>query len=407
MTAVQTPPQRVGAQPRRSHWHRRASAVPLLYLAGLVIAGLLHPVLPVAHWLLIHLLLLGAATNAIVQWSAHFAAVVLRAPEPAHRRAETARLIGLNVGVLAVLAGTTASLRWLGVAGAAVVFGAVCAHLGTLAARLRRALPARFSVTVHYYLAAGVALLVGIPLGAVQLVSDVGSDRLVLVHAHVNLLGWILFTVLGTLVTLWPTTLRTRMSDRAVHAASTALLPAMVGLSVLAAGLLTWWRPVAVSGLAVLAGAIGWALWPALESARRRPPGTFATWSIAAGLGWLMVALVRDGVLLATSPDPGAAHAGLALVLLPLLVGFVGQVLLGAMAYLVPMVLGGGPAKVREHTARLDRHWAQRVVMLNLALVVFLSPVSGQVRITTSVLLLVALVQFLWPAALVLLRGRR
>lgn len=407
----------VTAEPRtgRAAWHRRAGTVPLAYLVALAAVSVVHPFLEDWYWLLIHLLLLGAATNAIVVWSAHFAAAVLRSPAPANRRAEAARLVALNAGVLAVLAGGAAggapgggtSAGWVAVGGAAAVFAVVVSHLWVLGVRLRRALPARFAVTVHYYLAAAVALLVGIPFGALMLVWDAGDGRLALVHAHVNLLGWIALTVVGTLVTLWPTTLRTRMAPGAAAAASASLRPAVVGLALAAAGLLVWWPVVAVAGLAVFAAAVGHALWPALAAVRTRPPASFATWSIGAAVGWLGVALVRDGWLLLTAASPDAAAAGFSQVLVPLLAGFVGQVLVGAMAYLIPMALGGGPAAVRANTDRLDRHWPQRVVMANLALVVFQLPVGSYVRITTSMLVLVALGQFLWPAARILLTSRR
>ncbi|MFJ6955804.1 hypothetical protein ACISRB_30750, partial [Micromonospora aurantiaca] len=80
-------------------------APPLAYLAGLVVLAFVHPFLPAWRWTAIHLLLLGAVSNAVVVWSAHFAAAVLRAPAPDRRRAEAARLAALNVGVLAVLTG--------------------------------------------------------------------------------------------------------------------------------------------------------------------------------------------------------------------------------------------------------------------------------------------------------------
>ena len=61
-------------------------------------------------------------------------------------------------------------------------------------------------MTVHYYIAASVALLTGVPVGAWMLVvDDSARPRLVLFHAHVNLLGWVALTVLGTVLTLWPT----------------------------------------------------------------------------------------------------------------------------------------------------------------------------------------------------------
>ncbi|MFE2613548.1 hypothetical protein ACFXA2_08045 [Micromonospora chalcea] len=398
----------VAAGLRRAGWHRRVAALPLAYLAGLVVLAFVHPFLPAWRWTAIHLLLLGAVSNAVVVWSAHFAAAVLRAPAPDRRRAEAARLAALNVGVLAVLTGGTADRPWLGVAGATLVFVAVTAHLVALTRRLRRALPARFSVTVRYYLAATVALLAGVPVGAGMLViDDPLRPRLLLFHAHVNLLGWVTLTVLGTLLTLWPTVLRTRMADGAVRAATVALPVATTGLVLLGVGLLAWWRLVAAAGLSLFALGALIALRPALAVARTRPPYAFASWSLAAAGGWLMVALAVDAATLLPAADPAGAADRFGAVLLPLLVGFVAQVLVGALTHLLPVVLGGGPAPVRRRAALLERHGPQRVAMTNAALLVLVLPTPPFVRITTSLLILAALVQLLVPAVRVLLTARR
>ncbi len=399
-------PDGTGGVPRAT-WHRRAGFVPLAYIAAVVAAALAHAALPEWRWLLIHLLLLGSATNAIMVWSTHFAAAVLRIPA-GRRRAEATRLVALNVGVLAVLVGGTAGPAWLGITGAAVVFGAAAAHLAALAARVRRALPAPYAVTAHYYLAATVALLTGIPVGAWMLVlDDADRPRLLLFHAHVNLLGWITLTVLGTLLTLWPTVLRTRMADGAARTTARALPIAVGGLVVLGAALLAWWPVVAALGIALFGGAVALVVRPAIAAARRRPPESFAAWSIAAGVGWLLLTLVWDAVLLLRAAGPAPAAEQFETLLVPLLAGFVAQVLLGALAYLLPMALGGGPVPVRERTARLDRYWAQRVGMANAAVLLAVLPVPGYLRTLAAVLLLVALVQFLVPALSLLLPRRR
>ncbi|GAB1640810.1 hypothetical protein [Krasilnikovia sp. MM14-A1259] len=400
--------QSAGGATGRAGWHRRAAALPLGYLAALVALAVLHPWLPAWRWLAIHLLLLGAVTNAILVWSAHFAAAILRVAAPVRRRGEAVRLAVHNVGVVAVLIGGAADLPWLGVAGAGAVFAAMAAHLAWLSRRLRTALPARFAVTVHYYQGAAAALLVGIPVGAWMLVVDDSSrPRLVLFHAHVNLLGGVTLTVLGTLLTFWPTVLRTRMADDATAASRTALPVAATGLAVLGIGVLAWWPPLAVGGLALVALAAALTVRPAWRAARGKPPASFAAWSIAAAGGWLFVAFAIDGANLLTARGAAAAADRFGAVLTPLLVGFVAQVLLGSLAYLLPVALGGGPAAVRDRTAALDRHFAQRVAMANAALATFLLPVGPYVRITTSLLLLAALVQFLIPAARVLLTARR
>jgi hypothetical protein len=392
----------------RAGWHRRVGLLPLLYLAGLVVLALAHPALPQWWWLGVHMLLLGAVTNAIVIWSAHFTLAVLRAPVPASRRGEMLRLVTLNCGVLAVLAGGALDLGWVGVAGAGAVFAAICAHLFWLRSRLRAALPAPYTVTVHYYLAASVALLSGIPVGAWMLVADTATrPRLLLFHAHVNLLGWVTLTVLGTVLTLWPTVLRTRMADGAREAASAALPVAGAGLAVLSVGVLAWWPVVAAGGLALVAVAVAVVLRPAVRAARQKPPASFAAWSMAAAVGWLLVALTVDATALLRAGDADAAAGRFGDVLVPLLAGFAAQMLLGALSYLLPVALGGGPAAVRAADAALDRHGPQRVVMANAALAVFLLPVGPYVRITTSLLVVVALVQFLLPAARLVLRRVR
>ncbi|GAA2358569.1 multicopper oxidase domain-containing protein [Dactylosporangium salmoneum] len=391
----------------RARWHRRSSLLPLGYLAGILAVGLVHPLLAQWRWLAIHLLLLGAVSNAIVIWSAHFTAAVLRVPAPAGRRGDAIRLAVLNAGILAVLTGATVSPAWVGVGGAAAVFAAICAHLHWLFARVRAALPARFAVTAHYYVAAAVALLAGIPVGAWMLVTDdAARPRLVLFHAHVNLLGWVTLTVLGTVLTLWPTVLRTRMADGAVAAARTALPVAVAGLVVLAAGVLAWWPVLAVGGLALTAVAAALVIRPAVQVARHKPPATFAAWSLAAAGGWLLGALAVDAFALGGAAGPADAADRFGGVLVPLLAGFAGQTLLGALTHLLPVALGGGPIRVRAAIAALERRGPQRVSMANLALLVFLLPVPAYVRITTSLLVLAALVQFLLPAGRLVLARR-
>ena len=69
---------------------------------------------------------------------------------------------------------------------------------------------------MHYYVAAAALLAVGAGLGAAlaRVQADPWHTRLLVAHASVNVLGWIGITALGTLVTLWPTMLRTRIAGR-------------------------------------------------------------------------------------------------------------------------------------------------------------------------------------------------
>ncbi len=357
-----------GQGPRRS-WHLWANAVVLSYVALAVIAVALQdwPALPVPRWLAVHLLLLGAATNAILTWTEHFAVALMRARKPS-RRASAGRLAALNLGIVGVLVGVGAELAAVTIAAATLLGAVVVAHLVALLQIARRALMGRFAGTVRFYVAAGLAFVVGTSFGALLAVDAVPHrlhDPLHAAHVHANVFGWVGLTVLGTLFTLWPTVLRTRMVDHVMASAKRCLLLTTTGLAVSVTGLAADLRWVAVAGLATYGAGVVAALQPFLATWRRKSPRDGAAWSLAAGTGWLVAGVVADLVLLSTAPDSASYLAGLDTLIPPLVVGFVLQTLLGALTYLLPVIQGGGPAAVRAAIARLSRWWRVRVVALN------------------------------------------
>jgi nitrite reductase (NO-forming) len=202
------------AKTGRAHRHLLVAGFVLAYLAAGGVTFALGDRVAGGDWLALHLVLLGAATNAIVVWSEHFAAALLRAPPVAERTA-TARALALNLGIVAVLGGVHTRRPALAAAGACLAGLVVLGHALALAIRIGRALPARLSRTVWFYVAAGAALLAGMGLGLWLAGGVVSSAEaylaLRLAHAHLNVLGWIGLTVVGTQFTLWPTVLRTRM----------------------------------------------------------------------------------------------------------------------------------------------------------------------------------------------------
>ena len=401
-------PDPAAAWRRRAVWHRRTALLPLGYLAAAVAVGGLAAAGFHVHWLLLHIVLLGAVSNAIVVWSAHFSAAILRAPAAERRLAEAIRLGALNVGILAVLIGGSLGPVWLGIGGAAVVFAAIAAHLAGLAAMARRALPARFRVVVWYYLVAGVALLTGIPAGAWMLAVPANRrPRVLLFHVQVNVLGWVMLTVLGTLLTLWPTVLRTQITEGAARDARRGLIACTAGLAVLAAGMVWWLRPLAAAGLAILAAGVLVALRPMVPEARRRRPASFAALSLAAGTLWLLITLGWDGWALLTASGPAAAAGRFGLLAVAMAAGFAGQVLIGALGYLLPTALGGGPSAVRQNMASLDRYPRWRVAAFNVGLVALLWLPGGAVRVAGVALVSAAAAAFVIPAAVLALRARR
>jgi nitrite reductase (NO-forming) len=113
------------------------------------------------------------------------------------------------------------------------------------------------------------------------------------------------------------------------------------------------------------------------------------------GLVWLMACLAAMVVTLLVTDDWSRIVARAQWLTAPMLAGFVLAVLLGALSYLVPVVIGGGPHVVRTTTAVLDRAAVLRVTTANLALLVCVLPVPSLVRITCSLVLLVAYASFL------------
>ncbi len=381
----------------RSGWHLRAGAVVFAWLAALVVVAVAHRFLPLSGWLLVHLLGLGAAGNAILIWSRHFADALLRRPPDPARTADVLRIAGFNAGAVAVVAGMLG--RWWPVvlAGGVVVGVAALAHGATLLGQLRTALPARFGVTVRYYVAATACLAVGAGLGVAMANSSLPGDvheRFVIAHAAVNLFGWVGLTVLGTLVTLWPTMLRTRMADGVEVAARRGLPALLAALALAAGGAAAGSPPLAGLGAVGYLGAAGFVLRPHLDEIRRKRPNDFATLSVLAGVVWLFGSLSFGAVALAISPTSRAAVAAAGELTAPLLAGFLVQVLLGSLTYLAPVVMGGRAATLAAG-AELERGAPWRLTVANTGLLLCVLPTPSLVRVAASMLVLVSYAAFL------------
>jgi nitrite reductase (NO-forming) len=346
------------------------------YLAagGVVLA--LGDRIAMGGWLALHLVLLGAATNAIVVWSEHFAAALLRTA-PVGERAATVRALALNLGIVAVLAGVPTGRTALAAAGAGLAGVVVLVHALTLAFRITGALPSRLSGTVWYYVAAAAALLAGMGLGLWLAGGVAGSAdeylALRLAHVHLNVLGWVGLAVVGTQFTLWPTVLRTQLVPGLEAAVRRSLPPLTAGVVIAAVGLALQQRSLALAGLAAYAAGLALALVPFVRTARRRPPRTAAAWMLGAGMAWLVVAVLADLGVLAASARVADLDGRLARLVPAVAAGFALQTLTGALTYLLPVVFGRGAAGNRRLTGILEWGWPARVAAANLGVVVLVA----------------------------------
>ncbi|MEO6886060.1 MAG: hypothetical protein ABI232_07225 [Jatrophihabitantaceae bacterium] len=368
---------------RRQVGHTGANAVVLGYLVAAAVELVTGASGASPTWLIVHLLMLGAATNAIVTWTSHFVGALLQ-QQPLPAAFTLVRVVVLNVGVVAVLIGVSEDWWSLTIAGAALVTAVIIVHLGTLARAVHVGRARRFAGSMRFYWAASVAVLFGIGLGVTMVVGDLSLawyGRVYVTHVHVGLLGWVTLTVLGTEFSLWPTALRTRMVPGTEQAARWALIGCASGLTLIVVGLLAWNRAVAELGLAgYLVGIVVFAV-PFVRTGLQRPPYTPSTVMLAASTVWLLVGLVVDAVAVAGASDPTALSGDVMGFVPWLLTGFVIQVLLGALSYLIPIVLSTGPALGRRRAAMLRTWWIARVVMLNLGTVMIAVPEAGYARI--------------------------
>ena len=382
----------------RTTWHLGANTPVAAYLTSLVAISVVNRYVPETHWLLVHLLLLGAVTNAIFVWSSHFADALLRRRATAgSRRWQVVKIAALNVGVLTVVAGMVSGVWILTLVGSVVVGAAAAAHGITLALQVRTALASRFGATVRYYIYASLTLPIGAGLGAALARDPVEPwhGRLVIAHITLNLLGWIGLTVMGTLVTLWPTMLRTRIAEGAERVARQAL-PVLVGsVVVTVTGALCGLQVMTAVGVAAYLGGVLWAVGPLARVTRVKAPSAYATWSVMAAVIWLVGSLLGLVAVLLSSPTWALVTDRLGLLVTPMAAGFAAQVVLGAMSFLVPVVLGGGPAIVRGTQSRLERGNVLRAVLINVGLVVSILPLPNPVRVLVSILVLGAFTTFL------------
>ncbi|MEU2180611.1 multicopper oxidase domain-containing protein [Streptomyces thermolilacinus] len=405
---VGRPPSRFKASALRSR-HLAAHILVAAWAVLALLAASAPHTLPVARWLAVHLFLLGAATTAIMVWSEHFAVAMLHARLPDRRWSDT-RLAGANAGAVGVLTGMGIDRPVLTGVGSALLITAAGAHMVVLVRMGRGALGGRLAPIADYYRAATGALIVGAVLGWLLATGKAGPQHytgIKLAHVHATLLGWIGLPVLGTLFMLWPTVLGVRMAERTTRLARRVLVLTGGGLLTAVAGLSAG-RPLgAAPGVALYAAGVAVAAHLFVRTVHRRPAvSTAAAWMLAAAMGWLLVGVVVDLVLLVARPLTDVRD-GFGSVIPVLLVGLVAQVLVGALTYLLPIVLASGPKERASLRAVLERRWALRLVALNLGVALLALPLPDPGGSAGMLLVGVSGLAFLALVARVLVRGGR
>lgn len=326
---------------------RRAFRLAGGFAAVAVVWALVVLVRGGSWWGPLHAFLAGTVLSAIAGASQMFTITWSASPAPPRVLAATQR-VTLGAGTAAVLIGVVEGWPvavWTG-------GGLLVVSLGLLAWSIRRtitrSLLRRFDLASRFYLVAFACGAVGVTLGAVLGSGQSGEAfwRMRLVHSHLNLVGLVGFTIVGTL----PTFLPTLAHHRAVSGweARAAWWLAVASAIAMFSGL--WLGSGAVGIGTVLAAAAALAMGVGIvvrlwEKGRRKL--TFI--QVAIGVGWLGGWAVADGLGLMAGGAPTPFGRG---TLVAVTAG-VGQVLLSSLAYLLPVVIGPPlEPKFRRMTAR-------------------------------------------------------
>ncbi len=310
-------------------------------------------------WGPIHAFLAGTALAAISGATQMFTITWSTTSPPASWMTITqgSLLVG---GVALVLVGVPAHADlaiWLG--GLAVI-GSLALLATSLTTIIRKSLLRRFDQSSRFYLLAlgsgVVGVTLGILLGSGAITSGYGDIRLV--HLHLNLIGLVGFTIIGTLPTILVTFAKHKIvSGREVRiawklclASSVLVASAIVGpIWLIGVGALL----AAVAALVVTAGV-------AFRLGGKQMKGGLPYWAVITGVLWLVLWTGIDAAnILSRSQLPYFSRwTAIAVVF------GVGQVIVGSVAYLVPVVFG---APIGDNLTRMTSHPILPLITANLA----------------------------------------
>lgn len=310
-----------------------------------VVAGPVMLVVPhdTGNWLPLHLVLAGGLLSAISGSSQLLAVTWSAAPAPDDRLAGAQRWL-LAAGAVIVAVGRELDADGLVVVGGIAVAAAMVLLAFSLVQVRRRGTVDRFRPAIDAYLAATAWAGLGVGLGVVVAVAEPSLWWLQLRDAHpaVNLQGLVGLVVLGTLPFFVATQARTKMSPAARPPRLRRILVGLnVAVATTAAGHGFGWPGLAALGYAGYAlGILATArVLPAIGMRQLRWAGPRLV-QLGTGITWWFVTttLLAAAELVHTLDRPA--------VLAALAIGGFVQILVASLAYLGPVLRGGGHARL-------------------------------------------------------------
>jgi nitrite reductase (NO-forming) len=328
----------------------------LLVAAGFMLAAVVAVVTGSGWWLPLHLFVVGGLLSAISTTTQMLAVTWSASPAPTPLVAGIQRW-SLALGVVALVVGHERDVRWLFIAGGAAVVAAMAALVPILWSVRQEAVTARYGPAIVAYVAAVLLGAVGMSLGILLGTGNVG-DRFAEVrgaHLVLNLFGLVGLVIAGTLPYFTATQVRSKMSRRATPTTMRATFLALAAATAIAAiGRIVDRPGVAAGGLIVYA--IGLvvvaALLPVYGRRRLEWAGPRAV-QLLAGLAWWTAMTVALAIATARRDDDRA-------ILEALVIGGLAQILVASLAYLGPVLRGGGHQRLTAGFA-LTRSWLSLV----------------------------------------------
>ncbi|WP_162941460.1 hypothetical protein [Desertimonas flava] len=364
----------------------------LVVTAAFAAAGVVTAITGVGRdwWLPLHLFVAGGLLSAISAVTQMLAVTWSAAAAPRATVVATQRWL-LAAGTIGLVTGRETDRTWMFTAGGVAVVGAMLGLAAILLGIRRAAVTPRFAPAIEAYVAAVVAGAAGMTIGIFLGAGRGGSKFVELrdVHLTLNLFGLVGLVVAGTLPFFAATQVRTKMSPYAtpnVMRTTSAVLTAATGIT--AVGHLTARPGIAAAGLSAYALgllAVG-AILPIYARSRLSWAGPRLL-QLTAGLVWWAAMTVGLAVTTLREASDRA-------VLQTLVIGGFAQILIASLAYLGPVLRGGGH---RQLTAgfTITRSW----VSLAAGNAAALAALAGRDRILVLVLAI-------WLADLVLRTGR-
>lgn len=357
MTSAESVARAAGASPMRGAPGRVAEVQAqtrrgLLITGAFVVAAVVAAAIGLGWWVALHLFAVGGLLSAVSAVAQMLAVTWSAAPAP-HPLVAGIQRWALAGGAVALVVGRENDWTWLFVAGGTTVVVAVLALAAILLWVRQRAVTDRFAPAIEAYVAALLAgacgMTLGVLLGAGRVAEQAGAFRYA--HLALNLFGLIGLVAAGTLPFFVATQARSKMSSRAT--------PTMMRLTFLALAIATGTaaigaildRPgITASGLVIYAvGLVLIAmLLPVYAMSRFRWAGPRLV-QLLAGLAWWAAMTVALAVVILRGVDDRA-------VLQALVVGGFAQILVASLAYLGPVLRGGGRHGLTAGFA-LTRSW--------------------------------------------------